>query len=116
MRLTSRTEPKVKSFSEYLLKVGEGKPTDPKDKDELPMIRIPSYLKSKAKNVDEFCQEIYPDNHGKFANCHNRPNDWRDWLMSKAIICPTNKDAQEINQHNQPVGNQWASVGISGQQ
>ena len=99
MRLTSRTEPKVKSFSEYLLKVGEGKPTDPKDKDELPMIRIPSYLKSKAKEVNEFCQEIYPDIHGKFEDCDNRPHDWRDWLMSKAIICPTNKDAQEINQH-----------------
>ena len=107
MRLTSRTLAKVKTFAKNLLRIGEGSDDETTKADSF-MVNIPVNLQAKAKNTNDFCEEIYPRIKTTFqtytAKCSipaiakNGWSMWRDWLMSRAIICPTNKDAQEINQ------------------
>ena len=50
--------PEIKEFSEYLVRIGEGKePTHPEIGED--MIKIRDEHKSSAKNLTEFCDEIY---------------------------------------------------------
>ena len=66
------------------------------------MVRIPSILKSKAKNVEDFCKSIFPDlNKNIQEGLRKLALDDRgcfEWLLGRAIICPTNADTEEINQ------------------
>ena len=73
------------------------------------MIEIPDYLRSKSKSVDEFCNEIFPDLRQKYEAFKIMPSLWKDWLLSRAIICPTNAEAAEINQKliTQLPGQSW---------
>ena len=100
MRLKTGGE-ECAEFEQYLLRIGEGKePVDSSQGDF--MVKIPDYLKSKSNNVKEFCQSIFPDVNNivqeglKRIGLQDRGSF--DWLMSRAIICPTNKDTEEINQ------------------
>ena len=108
MRLNERTQPMIVEFSKYLLDIGSGEEKPPKEEKRASMISIPSELRSRAKNLDEFCQEIYPNIQQRFNS-----QGWAKWLCSKAIICPTNKDADEINKmmvHQLPgVGQRYLS-------
>ena len=128
MRLNERTKPEIVRFARYLLDIGEGKEkpslqerpssgeaeqqtpslAKKKEKKNPSMILIPPELKSNASNLEEFCQEIYPDVQQRFGS-----PDWAKWLNSRAIICPTNKDAEEINKmmvHQLPgVGHRYLS-------
>ena len=88
-------------FERFLLRIGEGKePVEPDQGDF--MVKIPEYLKSKSNTVKEFCQSIFPNLNNIVQEGLKRialqDRGSFDWLMSRAIICPTNKDAEEINQ------------------
>ena len=108
----------------YLLDVGEGKVKKPQkdvpdmiettaedaevdNEDVSDMIEIPDYLRSQSRTVDEFCQEIFPNLKKEIAE--RSPSSWKKWLLSRAIICPTNVEAAEINQKliNQLPGQSW---------
>ena len=87
-------------FEKYLLRIGEGKePLVPEEGDM--MVKIPDKLKSSAMTVEDFCDSIFPD-----LNKHVQDGLYKiatadrgafEWLMSRAIICPTNSDVDEIN-------------------
>ena len=63
------------------------------------MIRIPNFLKSKAESVHEFCLSIFPDLDKNIQEGLRRiamkDRGCFDWLMTRAIICPTNADCEE---------------------
>ena len=88
-------------FEQYLLRIGEGREEIIDEEGDM-MIKIPDFLKSKAKTVHEFCQSIFPDLNKNIQEGLKRigmkDRGCFDWLMSRAIICPTNADAEEINQ------------------
>ena len=88
-------------FEKYLLRIGEGKEEVRAEEGDM-MIKIPDFLKSKAKTVHDFCQSIFPDLNKNIQEGLQRiamkDRGCFDWLMSRAIICPTNADAEEINQ------------------
>ena len=104
MRVTS-DDPFAKQFCDFLLRIGSGtEPNDPKESD---MVIIPPHLRSKASNVQGFCAEIFHEiDQMKLA--HNSPDEWnefiktdewKNYIMSRAVICPTNSDTEEINQY-----------------
>ena len=107
MRVTSN-DSYAKEFCDYLLRIGSGTEEtskDPKIGDD--MVLIPPHLRSKANNVIEFCNEIFHDvDQMKKAHASTEEwNDfiltdtWKDYIMSRAVICPTNSDTEEINQY-----------------
>ena len=65
------------------------------------MIKIPERLRSKANNIDEFCNEIFPDIKNVVKDGLNKSfndDEWISWITSRAIICPINEDCEEINE------------------
>ena len=99
------------AFAMYLLRIGEGREKEYPEIGES-MIEIPSHLKSKAKSISEFCYETFPGLKNKVGTgMANRQFDaeWVDWLMSRAVICPTNEDAEEVNTFllNELPGQPW---------
>ena len=90
-------------FSDLLLQIGEGKMPVTGDS----LIEIPEYLEFKPKDSRDytminFCNEIFKDLNKHVKNLIKSPNskkgiESKTWLTSRAIICPTNPDAQEIN-------------------
>ena len=65
------------------------------------MIKIPECLRSKAKNTDDFCNEIFPNIKNVVKDGLSKSfNDdtWISWITSRAIICPVNEDCDEINE------------------
>ena len=91
-------------FSDLLLSIGEGKMPVTGES----LIEIPGNLKFKPKDSRDyttinFCNEIFKDINRHVNNILKFPNDKKgieskNWLTSRAIICPTNPDAQEINE------------------
>ena len=104
MRVTS-DDPFAKQFCDFLLRIGSG--TEPNNPIESDMVMIPPHLRSKASNVQGFCAEIFHEiDQMKLA--HNSPDEWnefiktdewKNYIMSRAVICPTNSDTEEINQY-----------------
>ena len=90
---------KIAQFADYLLKVGEGREeTFPEIGED--MIMIPEELKSKAETLDQFCDEIFPNMNeivGQGLHSDDPTNAWTEWLMDRAIIVPTNNEANDIN-------------------
>ena len=90
---------KIAKFADYLLKVGEGREeTFPEIGQD--MIKIPDEIKSKAETLDQFCDEIFPDMInvvGQGLQSDDPTNVWSEWLMERAIIVPTNNEANDIN-------------------
>ena len=65
------------------------------------MIKIPERLRSKAENIDEFCNEIFPDIKNVVKDGLKKSfndDEWISWITSRAIICPINEDCEEINE------------------
>ena len=53
---------------------------------------------SSAGSVEAFCQEIYPNLRGIVTEgLQSSSREWYSWLTDRAIICPTNKDVDHIN-------------------
>ena len=100
MRLINSTDQEEKDFAEYLLKIGNGEveeSEEPTDSAEM-VISLPEKFLSKATTAREFCAEIYPRLDAKVhAGLANDDDQWHDWLVERAIICPTNKDVSHIN-------------------
>ena len=112
MRLKNLSCPEEKQFHEWLLSVGDGREeTFPEIGDD--MIRIPEKLKSKSKNLKEFCQEIFPGLsetiETTFKNHQEQPTVLMDYLVRRAIISPANKNNGDITEicadmvRNQPM-------------
>lgn len=107
MRLSKGDD--TQQFSEYLLRIGEGRE---EVKIEPDMVKIPDNLRSMAENSADFCREIFPNLKEKATKFQKDLatfkklqkdqdegiNSWSNWLMSRAIITPTNAMAEEINQ------------------
>ena len=87
-------------FADWLLRIGEGREkTYPEMGEE--MIKIPDQLQSKAKNLDEFLEEIFPGikdvvNEGLSSGFDD--DAWMSWITSRAIISPINDDCLEVNE------------------
>ena len=64
MRLKGADE-RVKNFANYLIKIGRGE-IEPNTDIGQDMIQIPEELKSKAQNLEQFCDEIFPGKHYGF--------------------------------------------------
>lgn len=89
-----------KKFAQYLLDVGNGRvPTVPCGGEEH-MIRIPEELKSKAANLKDFFNEIYPSLHQRHKEAMKNLDDKRHeaWLMERAIISSTNAECERVNE------------------
>ena len=87
-------------FADWLLRIGEGREQTYPEMGE-GMIKIPECLRSKAKNLDEFLEEIFPGikyvvNEGLSKSFND--DAWITWITSRAIICPINDNCQEINE------------------
>ena len=64
MRLKGADD-RVKSFANYLIKIGRGE-IEPNTDIGQDMIEIPVEFKSKAQNLEQFCDEIFPGKHFEF--------------------------------------------------
>ena len=98
MRLINASGEEEKEFAEYLLRIGNGtehcqRVDYSSDETKVP---IPEQFISTAKTMREFCREIYPD-ITQVINLQSEDKSWHEWLTQRAIICPTNKEVQEIN-------------------
>ena len=100
MRLVN-SSPEVIEYANYIMRIGNGKEkTYPQIGED--MVLIPKNIKSGAKNLKEFCNEIFPDvnkivKEGLLNEGIEGQFDWKSWLMERFIICGTNEDCQEIN-------------------
>ena len=98
MRILNSSGQDEKEFAQFLLRVGngsEGCEGVDYSSDET-KIKIPEKFISTAKTVKEFCKEVFPDIN-TVINLQSDDKSWYDWLMQRAIICPTNKEVHEIN-------------------
>ena len=103
MRVTS-TDSDAYAFTQYLLRIGSG--TEKTYEKEIGpyMVLIPEEFRSKAKNPQHFFQEIFHElesmkkRHFDNWNTFITSMDWKRWIMSRVIICPTNIDTEDINQ------------------
>ena len=98
MRLVNSSGEEEKEFAQYLLRIGNGtegcqRVDYSSDETKIP---IPEKFISPAKTMREFCREIYPDIQ-QVINLQSDDKSWHEWLTQRAIICPTNKEVQEIN-------------------
>ena len=101
MRLDS-DDVKCREFAELLLEIGEGRREFIDDS----MIEIPDHLRFKTKEAkdyttEKFCDHIFTDLNQHVQNLYStsrkRVAMSANWLLSRAIICPTNSDAETIN-------------------
>ena len=102
MRLRSENNEDIEvlsEFADYLLRVGEGREkTFPEIGED--MIKIPNEIKSEVETVEEFCDQIFENMKTiveKGLESDDPTQIWTEWLMERAIICPTNTEAHEIN-------------------
>ena len=102
MRLIGRGSDEI-NFASYLMAIGNG--TEAKDKNGEPedssaevKVPIPKKLMSAAKNVSEFCDEIYPSMKNIVSTgLQSEDKSWHEWLTERSIICPTNCNVSDIN-------------------
>ena len=90
-----------KKYAKFLLDIGEGKIGDLIDqKNSVYNVPIPDEMKSQRTNIQEFCNDIFPDirnMHKTYFPRSECSNDWSEYLMQRTIICSTNSDVEEIN-------------------
>ena len=105
MRLQNSGGEEEKQFAEYLLRIGDGKEPPASEDEALSSyktaeieVRLPDVFASSAGSVEAFCQEIYPNLRGIVTEgLQSSSREWYSWLTDRAIICPTNKDVDHIN-------------------
>ena len=63
------------------------------------MIKIPEEIQSKSTNIEELCEEIYPNlaNEIKIAKKDMGSPYWNKFVHERTIICPINTEVEEIN-------------------
>ena len=101
MRLDS-ADVKCREFAELLLEIGEGR----KEFIDDSMIEIPDHLRFKTKEAkdyttENFCDHIFQNLNqhvqNLYSSSHLKVALAAKWLISRAIICPTNSDCDQIN-------------------
>ena len=99
MRLKNSTDPEEIEFAKWQLAVGKGEEETHPDVGEN-MIKIPEKYKSKSNNLKELCHEIFPglaEVVKTGLKNHNSNPEWANYLVERAILCPTNADCEETN-------------------
>ena len=101
MRLES-ADVKCREFAELLLEIGEGRREFIDDS----MIEIPDHLRFRTKEAkdyttENFCDYIFQNLNQHVQNLYSTSRLKKamsaKWLLSRAIICPTNSDCDDIN-------------------
>ena len=72
-------------YAEFLLSVGNG------TTEEGDLINMPEDMMTEQNPIEELTQFVFPD----IGENHIDPN----WLGERAILCPTNHEADEINDY-----------------
>ncbi|CAN7131656.1 unnamed protein product, partial [Brassica rapa subsp. narinosa] len=91
--LTAEEAKDLKDFSEWILKVGEGKLAEPNDGEA--EIEIPSeFLITNFEDpIEAICKAVY----GDFVALQE--NKEPKFFQERAILCPTNEDVNTINEY-----------------
>jgi hypothetical protein len=82
MRIKISDSEEAKQFSDFLLSIGDGTIGD--------LINMPASLMTENDKTQELIDFVFPNIERNFGN--------RKWLSERAILCPTNADADEINE------------------
>ena len=81
MRVKMSGSEEAKEFSEFLLSIGDGTIGD--------LIKMPANMMTETDKIEELTDFVFPN----LEINHRNPN----WLSERAILCPTNTEADEIN-------------------
>jgi ATP-dependent DNA helicase PIF1 len=87
----STNSQELKDFSEWLLKVGEGKLSEPNDGNVEIDIPDEFLIKGFENSIQAIFESTYPD----FFNNYNNP----EYLQSRAILASTIEVVDEINEY-----------------
>jgi hypothetical protein len=82
MRIRLSDSKEAKQFSDFLLSIGDGTIGD--------LITMPVSLMTETDKTQELIDFVFPTIERNFEN--------RQWLSERAILCPTNAEADEINE------------------
>ena len=85
-----RVNPHEVEFAQELLTIGEGRHSLHEDLGEYKIQLHEEYLLTH-NTIDALCDFVWED----FDNSHNSP----EWLSTRAVLCPTNKEAEDVNNH-----------------
>jgi len=96
MRLTVEADPteekdNIKEFSDWILKLGDGKLSEPNDGEAAIDIPEDMLLLDSLHPIDYIANCVYP-------NLLQNLND-QTFFRERAILCPTNDDVSEVNNH-----------------
>lgn len=95
MRLTVESDPaevdSIKEFSDWILQLGDGKLSEPNDGEATIDIPEDMLLLDSFHPIDSIANCIYPN----LLQNLNDPTFFRE----RAILCPTNDDVNEVNNH-----------------
>ena len=94
MRVKFSGANETKEFADFLLSIGNG---NIKGGD---LIAMPDDLMTRNDSIDELADFVFPE----IETQHKDPN----WLGERAILCPTNQEADEINS--------WLTVKFPGEE
>ena len=92
------------NYASYLLEIGNGVEAEKEGRESCDSsaeikVPIPTQLMSAAKNVSEFCDEIYPNMKNIVSTgLQSEDKSWHEWLTERSIICPTNCNVSDINE------------------
>jgi hypothetical protein len=85
----------LESFSKWVLSIGDGTAPDEKrgDKHEASWVTIPEDLliHTEGEKIPALVSEVYPDLLSNYRD--------REYLASRAIVCPNNQTVDEINKY-----------------
>jgi hypothetical protein len=82
MRIKISDSEEAKQFSDFLLSIGDGTIGD--------LINMPASFMTENEKNQELIDFVFPNLERNFGNYK--------WLSERAILCPTNAEADEINE------------------
>ena len=94
MRVRASGDVALENFDKWLLSLGDGTLREVPD---TILVDLPEQLcttidkDNEGKSMDEFCDNIFPDLD---SNIHDKR-----WLEGRAILTPTNREVDQINNH-----------------
>lgn len=95
MRLTVESDPLevdlIKEFSEWILKLGDGKLSEPNDGEAVIDIPEDMLLKDSLDPINSIALSTYPS---LLQNLHDE-----EYFKERAILCPTNDVVDEVNNY-----------------
>ena len=88
-----------KDFAQFLLDVGNGKIETHEDIGR-DMIKIPEVMLSKAENLNQLVDEVYPNLGAQIKNGlkeRDENDNWNKFVHERTIITPLNDECEAIN-------------------